>query len=396
MATKHTLSNNLLIILGVVFLTLLSITSLPFLFNYYLLHLNPSFIAIFLLVPGFNLIFCVPFRKATLNDLTLIKYWRLFPLIFYYDPGPTYYRFKKIKELMAILKPGDILLQRMDNYIDGIVLRQTTYFTHMGIFYGDNEDKSRSDLVIHEISATGVDFISIKEFAKCDDILVLRLKEPFKEIEPSEGTEEAFKQDLFQEGKGVFSNKCHKTGQVSKYIKKELTAGNPLQIELQGEELSIYTKLLNKHYVSPDDYNPVVLNEAKTMLKESYDFNFDFQSFQRVSCVSFVWYAYKCLFPVHEVKIRPFYYFIFVKACVIVPDSFLESKGFDVVFSSIKNGIVDRKSILSYIQNKKLNFFLFIGQIIIGQLLILSIVKLITNLLASIFQGVFTFNIIYY
>lgn len=352
-----------------------------FLLNKYYLKFDFWVIRLFLLVPWLNILIAVFSHKGGLSNLTVIKYWQFFPLVFYYDRGPSKCRFKKIDEIKPLLKPGDIILIRIDNYIDGIVLKQTSYFTHIGIYYGDNENAS--NCVIHEISDTGVDFLPIDQFARCDDIIVLRIKELYKGAVHPPFLIMANNFGLLEEGTGVFSNICHKTKKIMFYLQKEKTLNDQSNLYLKGQELTIYSNLVAKQYVPREDFIPVVLDVAKSVKSVGYDFNFDFQTFHRFSCVSFVWYCFKCLFPIHEVKVEPFYYFTIIKTCVIVPDSFVNSNGFDVIYCSINNTGTDQKKVIDYIKDKKLNFWKLLGRAVLGQLLILLLIKVVCIRLAS-------------
>jgi hypothetical protein len=110
--------------------------------------------------------------KGLGETLTLIKYYKYCPIFFYYDPKPLRYEVKDIEKLKELIEPGDILLRRHHRYLDGLILQQTSYFTHAALYYGEHE--GRNHQIMHAMGENGVCFIDLENFAKCDDLLLLR------------------------------------------------------------------------------------------------------------------------------------------------------------------------------------------------------------------------------
>lgn len=93
---------------------------------------------------------------------------RIFKYPFFVLFGHTAYKIKghHQRQIINILKPGDVLLRRYDNYISGLMI--PGYFTHAALYVGDNQ-------VIH-LLGDGICKEDILTFMRCDDIKVLRFK----------------------------------------------------------------------------------------------------------------------------------------------------------------------------------------------------------------------------
>jgi len=98
-------------------------------------------------------------------------------ILFYKTPlwflfGKTSYNISGVdsRNIINILRPGDILLRRYDHYISGLMI--PGYFTHTALYVGDND-------VIHMLGS-GICREDILTFLRCDDIQVLRHSDPTK------------------------------------------------------------------------------------------------------------------------------------------------------------------------------------------------------------------------
>jgi hypothetical protein len=85
---------------------------------------------------------------------------------FFVMTGHTAYKVKGThqREILGILKPGDILLRRYDNYVSGLMI--PGYYTHAGLYVG-------AGLVIH-LLGDGVCKEDILTFTRCDNLSILR------------------------------------------------------------------------------------------------------------------------------------------------------------------------------------------------------------------------------
>ncbi len=360
--------------------------SLPVLFiNNRWLHLHKLFAFFVILLPLLCLLIGIIKAggpKNLLKTLTLTKYWRHFPSILFYDPQPYRYRFKNRELLQSDLQEGDILLRRFDHYVDGLILKQTSYFTHAGMYFGSINGKDRQ--VIHAVGVTGVSFIDLDDFVKCDDILVLRMKDisfhdgadipsPAEQkidltisFIPQALSNLLLKQD--KNGSGAWGNKPIELKDARTFITGKETDLSRLS-ELARKELAIYDQLNNNIPVDRATYVPVIKEAGLSVLGEAYDYDFNFVDFTKMSCVEFVWYAYKCLLPVHRIKRNFYNYFAFVKTFVIVPDDFLKSDAFDLVFSSLPIG--DKAAHVAFVCNKKFLFWSFLLRVVLVQMTLL-------------------------
>lgn len=80
--------------------------------------------------------------------------------------GDVHYKIKSdsIREIISVLKPGDVLLRRYDHYLSSLLV--PGYWSHVALYVGD-------DQVIHAVGA-GVVKEDILMFFRCDDVCVLR------------------------------------------------------------------------------------------------------------------------------------------------------------------------------------------------------------------------------
>ena len=107
-------------------------------------------------------------------------------------------------------------------------------------------------------------------------------------------------------------------------------------------EKDFFEYLMTKFSVKPPQiditriqaFMPNILTLSKLYLNRCYDFGFNFNDSERLSCVEFVWNCYKALYPLHQVSRKTIYYFKWVKL-IIVPDMFLRSVFFNLVYSSV-------------------------------------------------------------
>lgn len=83
--------------------------------------------------------------------------------------GSSAYEIKgqHMRDILSILKPGDILLRRYNHYLGSLAV--PGYWSHVAIYVGD-------DKVIHMLG-NGIAREDILTFMRCDDIMVLRCPE---------------------------------------------------------------------------------------------------------------------------------------------------------------------------------------------------------------------------
>jgi hypothetical protein len=80
--------------------------------------------------------------------------------------GDSHYKIKgpHTREIMEVLKPGDVLLRRYDHYLGSLLLKG--YWSHAAIYVGDNQ-------VIHMLGE-GITKEDILTFCRTDDVCILR------------------------------------------------------------------------------------------------------------------------------------------------------------------------------------------------------------------------------
>ena len=104
-------------------------------------------------------------KRILLTIFGDIKVFR-WPLWIIYDPDMYGMTGSKIRAVLDIIKPGDIVLRGYRHYADGYFIPGK--YSHSGIYIGDN-------MVVHAV-AEGVCKIDILDFLMCDICCVLRPK----------------------------------------------------------------------------------------------------------------------------------------------------------------------------------------------------------------------------
>ena len=119
------------------------------------------------------------------GDLKVYK----FPFFFLYDPGRYLIKGDETREVMNILKPGDIVVRGYKNYLDGYFI--PGFFSHVGLYVGNvpNEDNiallpsaknafyaEGEQIMIHAM-AEGVFMEDLLNFCRCDYLIILRSKQ---------------------------------------------------------------------------------------------------------------------------------------------------------------------------------------------------------------------------
>lgn len=101
-----------------------------------------------------------------------IKVYPLRPLFFIYNPEEYDYKVRgyDIRQIMKIIKPGDILLRRYEHYLDSALIPGK--YSHSGIYVGNHT-------IIHAV-AEGVREIDIIDYCLSDGLLLLRPKKGIK------------------------------------------------------------------------------------------------------------------------------------------------------------------------------------------------------------------------
>lgn len=96
------------------------------------------------------------------GNVKIFKY----PLFLVYDPDDYQVTGEKILDIMATIKPGDVILRGYNRYLDGKFVPDKLKFSHGGLYIGNNT-------IIHAV-AKGVSTINIVDFCSCDRIAIFR------------------------------------------------------------------------------------------------------------------------------------------------------------------------------------------------------------------------------
>lgn len=200
------------------------------------------------------------------GDIKVFKY----PMFIIYDPGSYLIKGEEIRQVINLIKPGDILVRGYVNYLDGYFI--PGFFSHAGLYLGEVKESDRTfvtpgedvafrtgeQMVIHSM-AEGVFMEDIINFCRCDYMIILR-RNPEKESDAS----------------------------------KKLTFEDILKAALQK-------------------------------LGSAYDFKFDFSDFTKVSCTELVYVCYQGMMDDYDIHVTE-RKVLFMKKRMIIPDDFVNSK----------------------------------------------------------------------
>jgi hypothetical protein len=204
------------------------------------------------------------------GDIKVFK----FPMFIIYDPGSYKIKGEDIRQVINLVKPGDILIHGYINYLDGYFI--PGFFSHAGLYLGKIEEtdsvelkpeqkehfKTGEQMVIHSM-AEGVFMEDVINFCRCDYMVILRRKK-----------------------------------------------------EIEQQETLTFDKLKPLQYLG--------LN---------YDFKFDFSNKSKLSCTELVYQCYVEIMHLYEIKVTEKKALLFIKKKMIAPDDFVNSK-LDVTWKS--------------------------------------------------------------
>lgn len=250
-------------------------------------------------------------KSGIIMRLARCKYNRFCSIYLYYDHSPKKSKNIDLSEIAGKIMPCDILLRRYNYYLDGLIFSQNSYFTHAGIFYGNYNGKELQ--VIHSTGENGVHFCNLEDFCKCDDIAILR----FTTNETEEDVE-AYNNILHADRVSIRQNEV---------INKEIKIFRDLMEDIKH--------ISRKENLSQENYKSIILERAESLKGTRYDSEFNFKNFDTLSCTEFVWYCFKCLFPLHRIRVKDFEFFGYLKMPIIIPDVFIKNDFFAFVYSSI-------------------------------------------------------------
>jgi hypothetical protein len=223
------------------------------------------------------------------------------PLFLVYDPGSYLVKGEDIREIIKDIQPGDILVRKYKNYLDGFFI--PGYFSHVGLYLGPVSEEDVTlvplkqgkehfqfgdQMVMHAL-AEGVLIEDLLNFCRTDYLAVLRFPEKIKKVPEARSL----------------------TVPQNEYIAEEKEIEKRIE---EGEEIQF------------KEVFPIIYKVALKNLGRPYDFNFDFADFARLSCTEFVYLCTKCTGPFLNVSPVKKRVFLFFKKSMIQPDVFLGTK----------------------------------------------------------------------
>lgn len=252
--------------------------------------------------------------KIFVVELARCKYSRFAPFYFYHQQEARRGPRVDVEAIRNLLQPGDVILRRQEGYLDGIVFSANSFFTHAGICCNRAEGMPLE--IMHANVEQGVHPSTIESFCQADDIAILRFS-------PAPSPREA---------------------QMLAFIENEPRPTHDIDV-IKDREFKTFNSLYNR-FKPPGgqfdygdnqagDYHRIIIDRAYSLQGEHYDINFEFSDFTRFSCIEFVWYCYKSLFPLHRISVEDFEFFGIFKLPVIVPDVFIHNDFFEYVYSTV-------------------------------------------------------------
>lgn len=237
-----------------------------------------------------------------------IKVFR-FPFFLVYDPGSYQVKGDDVRALLGVLQPGDILLRSYSNYLDGKFIPGK--FSHAGLYCGAVREDDRAlvgtrqrsrgardeaqsalfhtgeQMVVHAM-AEGVFIEDVLTFSRCDQLVVLRLPDHL----------------TLPDG----------------------TPPSPIDPALLSpEEHSLRERLASGEAIPREEFAAIAIAEALRNVGRDYDFGFDFTDFKRLSCSELVYWCYKAVAELIDVRPR-WVKVLFLQRLAIPPDDFLNDR----------------------------------------------------------------------
>jgi hypothetical protein len=234
-------------------------------------------------------------RDRLLTVLGDIKVFR-WPLFVIYDPGAYRVRGRDARQVIDLVRPGDVLLRGYDAYLDGKLI--PGLFSHAGLYLGEvggadlplvPEDArgglvTGAQIIIHAV-AEGVRLDDVLDFCRCDRLAILRLPQ------------------VLRAGPGVPADDPAPLGPEERALRDRLAAGAEVPFA---------------------EAWPVVRRTALAQLGCGYDFDLDFTDLRRLSCTELVHRATRALAPFLGVQ-PGLHRILFLSGHGIVPDAFLQA-----------------------------------------------------------------------
>lgn len=280
------------------------------------------------------------------NAISHCKYNVAFPFIFNYDGEPEMHESVDIKTITTVAKPADIILRSYKSHLDGIIFSDNSYFTHIGICAAS--DGTTVDSVWHSTGEFGVHNCSVQEFCRCDEIGIFRfsLEDSLEEARIADHIKEQAALDIdWQPDLEIYDS-------LKKNLKSDIAQGTKDQLPF-------------KDYCSN-----IILNRAKELNKTPYDYNFNFNDFKEMSCIEYVWYCHKFLYPLHRIKVDDFEFLNWIRFPVINPDVFTKNDYFSFIYNNRAKTLA---GLYEIIRNRKKKFYCLLLSLLLWSIALILI-----------------------
>lgn len=240
-----------------------------------------------------------------------IKY-HPWPLFFIYDPKGYQVKGYEVREVINLVEPGDILLRGYDKYLSSLFI--PGYFSHVGLYIGNvtNDDLegvnqsfpeaqmkqfgTGTQMIVHAM-AQGVHMEDLIDFCRCDRLVVLRFPKELRQREDGGDKPE------------------------------------PMEENFSVGEYNLFRDLKEGKAINFSEAYPIIYQTALAQIGTPYDFKFNFENYNDLSCTEYVQSCIKSLAPFHGVDAVEKHYFGLFRKSVIEPDAFFK-ECFDVVWKS--------------------------------------------------------------
>ena len=229
--------------------------------------------------------------------------WRR-PLWVLYQPDGYRVRGEEVREVMAAVRPGDLLVRGFFDYLDGRFI--PGYFSHVGFYLGEVTEPDRerarvvargrciepafrtgTQMVVHAV-AEGVLLEDVIDFCRCDYLAVLRFPAMLRAA----------------------------PGAPPALVKES---------SYSGAELGIRDRLAAGEMVSFGEALPFIRAAALGTVGSDYDFSFDCRRVDRFSCAGLAYFVTKSVAAFHRVEPRVQRVAWVFRRSLIEPDAFVRS-----------------------------------------------------------------------
>ena len=338
------------------------------LLNKFLFRLHKSIPVAVSLIPCVSFLIYLLRNKEEIPETSVhCRYSPFCSFYFVHQNKPVKSRNIYLKHIKSILKPCDIILRRNTDYLVELIFTQNSYFTHVGICVPDGDDHLK---IIDCTSEHGVEYNDIEDFCSCNNLAILRFAVDDSALKAT--VRESLQAGWEKEAMWKYNNHTEKEPENKDLKNREQDIHNGIIAEIKSGTST--TASINK-LLANNNYKQVIQERARSLEGASFDINFDFKSFDKFSCIEYVWYCFRCLYPLHRIKVSDFEYFQFITVPVIMPDVFIKNPFFEYKYTSLPR-IDNKQKLQKHVQTKQRQVTKFIMNIAVWDVVILCALKI--------------------